>query len=258
MFVLTGDQLLAAFDAHRPEPPVSPSGFSELDSLTGGMLPGRVWIVVSVPGEGRTTLLTQWAAAIAQRSGQVVHLATPRERADVIVSRLLSLAGKIPLDRLTAGDVADTGGERIDMARSQVCSLALYLYALDEDVYVPEVHPWRAKARPTAVLIDDADLVPGLTPERLTEYAASGLFVAISLPRHKVMTDETDEADLNPAWARAADVVMEVRHRGLPTLPGQCRPGEADLHIRQNRWGYIRTIPAHYQAHYSRFIEAGP
>ncbi|KQZ70791.1 DnaB-like helicase C-terminal domain-containing protein [Nocardioides sp. Root151] len=249
--MLIAEHLLAAYDAERPSAKVAPSGFTELDSLTGGMVPGRVWLLLGVPGEGRTTLMTQWAAAVAGEPGQTVHLVTPREAPWVIVSRLLSLTGLLPLDRLNEGSLDDSHQGKLGRAREKVQALSLCLYAQGEDVYVPEVHPGHAAMKPTAVLIDDADRVAGLTPTSLAAYAAAGLFVLISLPRHHVIGED---GDLDSTWARVADVVLEVRHRGLPT--GDQRPGEADLHIHNNRWGPTRTIPTLYQAHFSRFVDS--
>lgn len=138
------------------------------------MAKGRVWLVVGAPGQGRTTLLTQWAAAIGAHEGQVVHLVTPRDTPGVVTARLLSMTGRLPLNEVAAQLFDQTTHERFAVARSHVRSLNLNLYAHGEDKYVPEVHPWQAAIPPTAVVIDDADLVSGLTPERLDGYAAAG------------------------------------------------------------------------------------
>ena len=62
--------------------------------------------------------------------------------------------------------------------------------------------------------------------------------------------------DVVPEWGRAADVILEVQHRHLYE-PSLLRPGGADLHVRYNRHGYVRTLAVQHQAHYSRFVE-GP
>lgn len=51
--VLTASGLLRLFDDHRPPVPLCSTGFAEVDELTGGMVPGRVWVVTSAPGQGR-------------------------------------------------------------------------------------------------------------------------------------------------------------------------------------------------------------
>lgn len=199
--VLTSDGLLVAFDDYRPAAPVAPASCAELDELTGGMVPGRVWIVVSVPGEGRTSLLTQWAAEIAKRPEMTVHLVTPREPPAVIVTRLLAYTGRIPLNHLAPQKRDEIRPEHLARARGLVEALSLCLYAMGEDKYVPEVHPHRAAMKPTAVIIDDADLVSGITPEAVAGLAKAGLFVLLSLPRHQVRQTPWDEADLDPVWA---------------------------------------------------------
>lgn len=253
--MLTTADLLSAYEADRPVDPIVTSGLADLDSLTGGMTPGRVWILLGVPGQGKTTLLTQWAAAIAAEPDQAVHLVTPREKPSLIAARLLALHGRLPLHRIAAHDLGPSSAQQLAVARERVEKLSLFLYARDDDVYVPEVHPFRAKAKPTSLVIDDADLVSGLSPDIVSSYAEAGMFVLLAMPRHLLMTSTADGADLDPRWARAADIILEVRHRGLPD--GHLRPGEADVHIHHNRWGNLRTLPALYQGHYSRFVEAG-
>jgi replicative DNA helicase len=230
------------------------SGFAELDGLTGGMCHGRVWLVVGRPGEGVTTLLVQWAAAMASQPGEHVHLVTGRESPQAVAARLCSLSGLIPLNHLPER-MEEQADERQVRARERVSALSLSLYATGDDSYVPEVHPTRAAARPTVIVIDDADLVSGLTPQRVAQWAREGMFVLLSLPRHHVLPGG-DDWDLDAEWARVADVVLEVQHRHLYE-PSKLRPGEADLHLRYNRHGYVRTLAVLHQAHYSRFVE-GP
>lgn len=238
-----------------PEP-VASTGFAVLDLITTGMVPGRVWIVVGKPGEGRTTLLTQWAAAIAGQPDQHVHFVVPREAPHVVAARLHSMHGLIPLGHLTSRRHDDSAQRSVRLARAQerVESLSLSVYAMGDDVYVPEVHPWRAAARPTAIVVDDADMVSGLAVARVHEYAAASMFVLLSLPRDSVMSSVEGSADLDPRWARAADVIVEVEHRGIGTS-SEPRPGEADLHVLYNRHGHVRTVPIQHQAHFSRFID---
>lgn len=69
-------------------------------------------------------------------------------------------------------------------------------------------------------MVDDADLVGGMSPARASAYAAAGLLVVLSLPRDHVVMGDHDEAPLDPAWVRVADIVLEVRHRDLPTGSG--------------------------------------
>jgi replicative DNA helicase len=236
-----------------PHEPMTPSGFAELDQLTGGMSHGRVWLVVGRPGEGVTTLLVQWAAAFASQPGEHVHLVTARESPQAVAARLFSMSGLIPLNKLPAR-LDEEAEERRARARERLNDMSLSLYAMDEDSYVPEVHPTRAAERSTAIVIDDADIVSGVTPHRVGQWAREGMFVLLSMPRHHVLPGG-DDWDLDAEWPRVADVVLEIQHRHLYE-PSKLRPGEADLHIRYNRHGYVRTVAVQHQAHFARFLES--
>ena len=60
-------------------------------------------------------------------------------------------------------------------------------------------------------VIDDADLVSGLTPDAVAGYATAGLFVIVSLPRRQALTGKGDDIFVDPAWARASDLVLDIR-----------------------------------------------
>lgn len=252
--MISAQALPALVETGSKPDPVAPSGFVELDQLTGGMARGRVWLVVGRPGEGSTTLIVQWARAIAGRPGEHVQLVTPREFPQAVAARLYSMSGLIPLNRLPTR-LDEQAKERREHARERVSGLSLSLYARGEDHFVPEIHPTRAAARPTAIVIDDADLVSGVTPQMVGQWAQEGLFVLLSMPRSRVLPDG-DDWDVSLEWGRAADVILEIQHRQLYE-PSLLRPGGADLHVRYNRHGYVRTLAVQHQAHYARFME-GP
>src|SRR5438445_647954 len=53
----------------------SPTGISELDRvLSGGLVPGSVTVVGGEPGVGKSTLLTQAAAAMARAGRRVLYV----------------------------------------------------------------------------------------------------------------------------------------------------------------------------------------
>ena len=253
--VLTTSDLLKTRDVGREIIPMVTTGFRELDELTGGMRPGQVWVVVGTPGQGRTTLLTQWATALAGAGDRPVQLVTPRESPQAVASRLLSRAARVSLPHLTNHRLSPTDNERIAAVGSRLDALDLRVFAKGEAVYIPEVDAPRS-VNASAVVVDDADRVSGLDPKWVAATAATGVFVLLALPRHRVMVTSDRDADLDPTWADVADVVLEVRHRGLQN--GALRPGEAEFELHYNRWGFTRTIAVQHQAHFSRFLVADP
>ena len=87
-----------------------------------------------------------------------------------------------------------------------------------------------------------------MSPSRVTRWREEGRLVIVTLPRHLVVLNESDEARLEPPWART-DIIVEARHRGLPPRTATpddvsaalLRPGEADLFVQRHWWGPSRT-----------------
>ena len=254
--VMTANELLAShLAAVNPEPLLS-TGIRELDDLVGGLVAGQVWIVISRPGEGKTTFVAQIAIGLAAARAPR-QLATPREPAAWIASRFIAQLGLHPLGSVSRNEAKHRGAHTLGRERLQ--SIHLDVWPSDGPrEFIPESDPWPSPeqgAPPAALIVDDADLVSGLTPTRVGALAAAGILVVISLPRELVALGDQDEAPLDPAWARVADVILEVRHRGLAAPADAPRPGEADLLVLRNRWGPCRTVTAIHQAHYSRFVD---
>ena len=80
--------------------------------------------------------------------------------------------------------------------------------------------------------------------------SALTVLVVLTLPRHRVVSD----AGLDPAWAEAADFVLEINRPDLIDR-SSFRPGEADLHLLRNRWGPPVGDVVAFQGHYSRFVD---
>ena len=254
--VMTSGSLLDEFDRRSTPGMATSTGFERLDDLTGGFAPGRVWIVTGPPGHGRTTLAAQWAAKLAHAHGWHVRLACPREDTVMCAARLISSTGKVPLHHL----VADRGLRAEDARRAETARDLL----LQADLQVaPGHHPFSlalpaeldATAAPTAVVIDDADLVPSCSPEQVAALAGAGCLVILTLPRHVMVEGKYEDADLDPAWARVADVVLGVRTRGLTPGDLDLRAGQADLTVLKHRRGPIATATVAFQGYYARFVD---
>ncbi len=252
--MLTSDQLLDELDRHEP-PTAVPTGFAWLDDLVGGLCIGQVWVVTGTPGQGKTTLLVQWAALLAGTHRYRTILACPREDSTMCAGRLVSCLGKVPLlhlleKRLDADDL-----RRAEPAREVIMGMDLLVAPSGTSFHLPTPESALARTSPWATVIDDADLVPRCTPERIRELADAGGLVILSLPRDQVVATADEDADLDPAWARIADVVLEVRSRGLVPGNPDARPGEADLTVLKNRRGPTTTAPVGLRGHYSRFVD---
>lgn len=226
-------------------------GIEQIDSITGGFGHGQVWVVTGTPGQGRTTLLTQWAAHLAGGEWRT-RLVCPREPRHEVASRLLSCSGRIPLLHLHQHRVQDR--ERLAAVRERLRGAPLLVAAQGESTFLDYGDEADVLPSPDAVIIDDANLIAGAFPERVASLARRGALVIVSLPRQLVVHPEGDHQYLDPAWAGVADVVIEVRQAMWPGSD-DLRPGEADLHVLRNRWGPTLTASVAFQGHYARFID---
>ena len=106
-----------------------------------------------------------------------------------------------------------------------------------------------------ALVLDDLDLVVGAVPSSVREVADAGSVVVAFLPRHRLVQDPHPDGDLEPEWARVADVILEVRSRSLAGVSSDERPGEADVTVLKHRRGPTTSFAVSFQGHYSRFVD---
>jgi hypothetical protein len=252
--VLPADLLIEQFDT-RSLPWGLSTGFAHVDELTGGMVPGQVWVVVAAPGHGRTTLLLQLAARYVDLAEILVFVDIPREPVALCVAKLLSCLGKHPLHRVMSYDL--DADEDFRATRQRLSQSGLALEGAGSSPHASSRDQLLDHA-PAALFVDDLDLLAGATPERVASWAASGAFVCVTLPRHLVVRGGPCDTDLDPGWARVADLIVEVRSQGLLDETGESREGEADLTVLKNRRGPLRVCRVTFQGYYSRFVDLRP
>ena len=205
----------------------------------------------------------QWAVALA-RGGQPVQVVCPREPSRWVTARFLANLSRLPVSDLINRSLRGELHERYARGRAALAELPIAVFPAPGKAFTPETDPH--EGAPTAVVLDDADLISGLTPAMAAGYAASGMVVILTLPRDQVLLGAGDEAPLEPTWARVCDVIVEVRRRGLLPIGvgahesahrpwAASRPGEADLVLHRHRWGPARTLTAGFQGHYARFVD---
>lgn len=88
--------------AHRGELLGLPTGFSSLDALTLGWLPGDLDIIAARPSIGKTTLALNTAIAVAKTGARVAFFSLEMRRKQ-LEYRLLSTLSGVPLTRLMTG-----------------------------------------------------------------------------------------------------------------------------------------------------------
>lgn len=107
-----------------------PTGFSELDALTGGLQPSDLIILAARPGMGKTALVLNMAtyAAFAKKSVVIFTLEMSKEQ---LMSRVLSSVARIDSSRLTRGDLSNEEQDRLMEGARRIYDCKDFL-AIDE------------------------------------------------------------------------------------------------------------------------------
>ena len=96
------DGYFAALEGSAPAGPAPvPTAWADLDdALLGGLRAGS-YLLVGMPGTGKTTLSLQWAAAVAARVGPVLFVEHEQDRVEIGDALLAMIAG-LPFARVRA------------------------------------------------------------------------------------------------------------------------------------------------------------
>lgn len=227
-------------------PALRSTGFAAVDEVTGGFVPGQVWIITGAPAQGRSMLALQWALMLCSEHGMRTEFVSVREPTHLVAARLLACAGRIPVSHLWNDELTATDKERLRAAKGVVEAWPLRVSGPGRtSALTSEPGDW-----PEAVVCDDADLEAGASPERLASLAAEGMLMVITLPRAQVVGPD----GIDSAWARTADVILEINRPDFVDADSP-RPGEADLSVLRNRWGPSRRAIVAFQGHFSRFVD---
>jgi replicative DNA helicase len=253
-----------------------PTGFLDLDELTGGLHPGQMVIVAARPGLGKSTMALDIArsASIKHRlpsaifSLEMSHLE--------ITMRLLSAEASVPLTHIRSGQMSETDWDRIAARMTAVSSAPMYIDD-SPNLTITEI---RAKARRLRqqhdlklMIIDYIQLMTsGKRVEsrqvEVSEFSRQIKLLAKELQIPVVALSQlnrgpeqrTDKkpmlSDLRESGSleQDADLVILLNLLDLYDKESE-RAGEADVDLAKHRNGPTRTITVAFQGHYSRFID---
>lgn len=90
-----------------------PSGFRDLDAITGGFQPGNLIIIAARPGMGKSGLVANIAEHVAVKEKRPVAFFSLEMSEMELAQRLIARRAKIPSDRLRKGMVGDRDWNRV-------------------------------------------------------------------------------------------------------------------------------------------------
>ena len=187
------------------EPPRTAVGIGELDRVTGGgFVPGSVILLGGEPGIGKSTLLIQACAKLAQSGGRVAYIS-----GEEAVAQVRLRADRLGLAQAPVALAAATSVEDIVATLGEGAALSAHRHRLDPD-HVDRIGRGRARHGDTG-----AGLGPGADPPRQDERRL----------RHSGRPRHQGRADRRPARGRAHGRRRYfLRRRRRPPVPHPARP----------------------------------
>lgn len=253
-----------------------PTGFTDLDSLTGGLIGGRLMVIASRPGLGRSTLLTDMCRQAAIKENVPTAAYTLEESRTHFITRIKSAEGRIARHHIHSGAMTDADWTRLGRIMPKVSAAPLWIKSPgrltmrqleDEVTELVQEHGVRLVA---------VDGIQDVRPEKRSDLRerevgdvvrdlktlARELDVPIVATSHlnrspeqrwdkKPMLDDLRESG---AITFAADVLILLHREDAYDLESP-RAGEADLIVAKHRNGPTAVVTVAFQGHYGRFVD---
>ncbi|WP_407699398.1 replicative DNA helicase [Streptomyces alkaliphilus] len=254
-----------------------PTGFLDLDNLTGGLKPGQMVIVAARPALGKSTLALDFARHAAFAAGRTAVFFSLEMSRRELQMRCLSAQAKVGLHNLkTAGGMDAAAWSRVAETMTDMRRAPLLL----DDATGATVATLKAKCRRIQqrqgldlVVIDYLQLLqsgrsrPESRQVEVSEMSRNiklmakelGVPVVVLCQLNRGPEQRVDKkpmvSDLRESGSleQDADLVI-LLHREDAYDKESPRAGEADLIVAKHRNGPTATITVAFQGHYSRFV----
>jgi replicative DNA helicase len=268
---------LEQLSAHGTSITGTPSGFEDLDRITGGFQPGNLIILAARPGMGKSALMANFAEHAALTGKEAVALFSLEMSEGELAQRFIASQASIKGDDLRKGKVPQTRWAKILAASNRLAESALFVDD-SSDLSVLDV---RAKTRRLAqqqadglglVLIDYLQLMraTGQTDNRAEQVGqiSRGLktlarelevpVIALS-QLNRGVEQRADKrpmlSDLRESGAIEQDAVLVMFiYRDEYYDEDSEDEGMAEVHIAKHRNGGLGTVKLTFQAEYPRFM----
>jgi replicative DNA helicase len=255
----------------------TPSGFDDLDTITGGFQPGNLIILAARPSMGKSALMANFAEHAALEGARAVALFSLEMSEGELAQRFIASQASIKGDDLRKGKVPPSRWPKILQASNRLAESPLYIDD-SSDLSVLDV---RAKARRLAqqhadglglILIDYLQLMRahagvdnrveaiGQISRGLKTLARELDVPVVALSQlNRSVEQRTDKrpllSDLRESGSieQDADLVMFVYREEYYDKESE-REGIAELIISKHRNGGLGTVELTFQKDYPRFM----
>ncbi|MBY8889118.1 replicative DNA helicase [Streptomyces sp. PTM05] len=273
----TLDQLEALASTAGANPGV-PTGFDDLDALTGGGLhPGHLVVIAGRPAMGKTTLALDFLRSASITHGLPAALFTLESNRHEIAMRVCSAESRVALHHMRSGNMTEDDWTRLARKMPDISAAPLYIQDGAYGTFVdlrPQCRRLVAQRDVRLIVIDGLHtLTYGTRPfasryEEVSEISRCLKLLAKELGVTVVATSQLNRgpeqrvdkkpllSDLRDSGALEdnADLAILI-HREDAYDKESPRAGEADLIVAKHRNGPTATITVAAQNHYSRYVE---
>ena len=257
-----------------------PTGFVELDELTGGLHPGQMIIVAARPAMGKSTLAVDFCRSASIRArdenGRAFtscYFSLEMGRMELMM-RILSAESGVDMSKLRGGkQMNDRDWRDVAEAYSPVSEAPLFIDD-SPNLTMPEIRSKALRLKQQhnlgLMVIDYLQLMSSgkrveSRQQEVSEFSRSLKLLAKELDIPVIAVAQLNRgpeqrtgnkpqmSDLRESGSleQDADIIM-LLHRP-EYYQNEDRPGEADIIVAKHRNGQTRTIPVAFQGHLSRF-----
>lgn len=259
----------------RMEQPGVPSGYHDLDELTGGFQRSDLIILAARPSTGKSGLALGFAYGAALQNSKHVGIFSLEMSADQLVSRLLSMETGIDTHDLRLRRFPQSKLPSLSNAFGRLSEAPIYI----DDGSAATVMDIRSKARRLQsevgldlLIVDYLQLMQGRKQDsRVNEVSEisrglKGIARELNVPvialsqlsraveqraDHRPMLSDLRESG---AIEQDADIVMfiyrEDRYTDTPT-----EPGVAEIIVAKHRNGPVKTVKLHFEPRFAKFSD---
>ncbi len=255
-----------------------PTGFSELDKLTGGFQRSDLIIIAARPSFGKSSFALGIAHAASVKHGRTVGIFSLEMPADQVVQRILSIETTVDIHKLRVGNISDKEWGSLSRALGVIGMAPIYI----DDSPVLSVMDIKSKSRRLQaehgldlVIVDYLQLMQGTRSDNRVQQIAEisrglkGLARELNVPvialsqlsraiesrtGHRPMLSDLRESG---SIEQDADIVIFI-HREDKFDPDTDRKDKAEIILAKHRNGPTDAFFAHFFEKTARFTSLEP
>ncbi len=251
-----------------------PTGFIELDELTGGLHPGQMIIVAARPAMGKSTLAVDFCRSASIHHGITsCYFSLEMGRMELMM-RILAAESSVDMNKLRGSrQMEDRDWTDVAVAYNPVSNAPLFIDD-SPNLTMPEIRSKALRMKQQhnlgLMVIDYLQLMSSgkrveSRQQEVSEFSRSLKLLAKELEIPVIAVAQLNRgpeqrtgnkpqmSDLRESGSLEQDADIIVLLHRPEYYNNEERPGEADIIVAKHRNGQTRTIPVAFQGHVSRF-----